>query len=289
MTTTSQNGIGATTGPTLATCKPLIHGGQVWFVNSTTGTDAVAPSGLDRTLPLATLQQAVTNSADGDIIVMLGTHAETISTAIAISKCLDIVGEGVSSGVPTATLTLGGTTSNMFSVTAFRSSIQGVKFAVPAASSTGSYIVFTPAASYAQFSLTDCYMPMNGLNAGYGLKIVDTSFVGLVDISGTTFISTATALALRPWPAVHGGVAAGSKLTIKNSTFDGGTVGFLTSGLSAALTGSWALYSGAAAASTWRITGTSFLRGADVGVYKNVIGYIGTTTASGSMRVVELY
>lgn len=280
MTIFSQNGIGATAGPTLATCSPLIHGGNVWFVDSTTGTDAVAPAGKDRNFPLATLQQAVTNSADGDIIVMLSTHAETISTAIALSKTLDIVGEGVTAaGLPSVVLTLGGTTANMFGGAGLRASIQNVRFAAPAAASTGNYIDLSNLAANSRFDVADCYFSMSGNNGDYG---IDTPAAALsVNITGSTFISTATALASRPLPAIRDRTTG--SVVIHDSVFDGGTYGFATSG------GEPYAIDANTSSATWRVTETDFIRGADVLIGTAVDGYIAVTEASGSMRVVRSY
>ena len=276
MSKISSAGIGATTGPDLVTAAPLYHGGDIWFVSSALGS--ASNSGNDRLLPLATLQAAVDAASDGDIIVLLSTHAETISTVITLSKCLDIVGEGVSAGIPTAVLTLGGTTSNMFTITSLRVSLRGIRFMPPAATSTGNYISASTTAK-SLLSVTDCHMSMNGHNTAYGIDC--TSGATIIDIARCTFLSTATANAARPRPAVFTCSNSDGLLVMDDCTFDAGTVGFLSTGI----VGTYGLH--AIHGSTVRIMGLNLLRGADVSIFESTTGYISLGTVTGSSRVVE--
>ena len=54
-------------------------------MDSATGSDAASPAGKDRIKPLATLAQACTNAATGDIIVCLAGHAETLTSGQTFS------------------------------------------------------------------------------------------------------------------------------------------------------------------------------------------------------------
>src|SRR5689334_19357234 len=95
------NGVGGSTGASLATAAPLYASGQVWYVSSTTGVDGASPAGLDRVKPLATLAQAYTNAAAGDFIVCLSGHVETLTSAQTIGKAdIKLVGEGTGSSRP---------------------------------------------------------------------------------------------------------------------------------------------------------------------------------------------
>lgn len=276
-----QNGIASTTGPLLATCKPLCVYGNIWFVDSASGVDAVSPAGKERVRPLATLQQAVTNSADGDIIVLLSTHDETVSTTISTNKDLTIVGDGLDSdGYASPTLRIGSSTADMLAPGSARFAVIGVRFMPCSSASTASYIV--PNACK-QIHIEDCYFEMNGNNDDYGIK-TDTSVRLVLTIKNTTFKSTATSHTDRPYPAVYSGDSSGlpgSVTRITGSTFDGGTVGFANAA------GTQIAYQALGGLTVHRITGTDFLNGADLGFLTSPVGYVSVTTASGSMRIYE--
>jgi hypothetical protein len=97
------NGLGAT-GSLIGDKEPFATSGDVWFVDSATGTDAASPRGLNEKMPLATLVQAVANAADGDTIVLAATHDETLLANLDIDKKLSVLGSGNSSGIPSAIL-----------------------------------------------------------------------------------------------------------------------------------------------------------------------------------------
>lgn len=67
------------------------HPGNVWFVNSTAGTDG-AGYGRNPDAPFATLDYAIGNctASNGDVIYVLPGHAETLATATAL--VLDVAG-----------------------------------------------------------------------------------------------------------------------------------------------------------------------------------------------------
>ncbi|MEY4931756.1 MAG: hypothetical protein RLZZ403_76, partial [Pseudomonadota bacterium] len=105
MTISYPNGIGGSTGDSLALAKPLMMSGSVWYVDSATGTDAAGSAGKDRSKPLATLATAVSNASDDDIIVFFDGHEETLTSAQTLGKRLSLIGEGSDAGVPTVTFT----------------------------------------------------------------------------------------------------------------------------------------------------------------------------------------
>lgn len=98
------NGLGAT-GSLYGTLQPLCCSGDVWFLDngSANCADGSSPAGKHEVAPLETLQQAVDNAVDGDIVVVASTHDETLSAEVEIDKELIILGAGSADGVPSAT------------------------------------------------------------------------------------------------------------------------------------------------------------------------------------------
>jgi len=82
--------------------------GNVWFVDSVTGVDAVSPRGLDERRPLASLRQAHTNAVTGDTVVLAATHRESLAaqTYLQMTKRLTVLGSQQSSGIPCPIITL---------------------------------------------------------------------------------------------------------------------------------------------------------------------------------------
>lgn len=83
--------------------EELITSGVVHWVHSGTGNDA-NPGTYE--LPLATLAQAVTNAtaSNGDIVVLKSGHAETLTSAVVLSKAgVKFFGLGSGSSAPSFT------------------------------------------------------------------------------------------------------------------------------------------------------------------------------------------
>lgn len=269
---TMLNGIGASSGTALATASPLIIGGRVWYVDSETGEDE-AGAGRDRTRPFATLSEALSQYSAGDIIVLLSTHDESINTTLEISDRVTIIGEGYTSGIPTATLRLGSATNDMFSVTASRLSLRGIRFAPPTVASTASFLN----GSDSELDVEDCYVEMNGFNDDYGFKT--PTGTSLTTFRSTTFISSATSYSAMPYPAVYVPSSATSNVRVYSCTFDAGSYGFEN--------GSNLPYAFEGLGSThYRVTDTEFLNGADMSL-GIATGYVGVTESSGSMQIAE--
>jgi len=106
MSSTLPYGIGGQTGNILATCRPLIVTGNIFYLSSVSGSDT--NDGLERNRPFATLAAAYAVTSDWDIIVLLSDHSEVLAADLAMTKSLTIVGEGNSSGSPTATIDAAG-------------------------------------------------------------------------------------------------------------------------------------------------------------------------------------
>lgn len=206
------NSIGGSLGPSTVTGGPWYESGQRWFVHRT-GSDA-AP-GLDRARPLATLAQAVTNSAAGDTIHFLEGHSETLAVAQTLSKALSLVSEG--SGTTRASFTCSGAVA-MLDVTAAGVRFNNLYFPQSTAAPTARIRV-----AAAECHVTSCDFDCGALDTASALKLITSA--GQVRVSSCKFTSTATVVTSQP--AIGLEVAnAMNGLDLMSCTFDGGAYGW---------------------------------------------------------------
>lgn len=271
------NGIGGTAGDSLASAKPLLTSGAVWYVNSDGGADIGSGGifGSDRLRPFATLGYAVGQASDGDIIALMDGHEETRLSTLSITKNLTIVGEGASNGNPTATLIAGGATVEVlsFGSGSDNSEVRNVKFQPFTSAYTGSYIL---GASTSGILLKGCRFEANGFNDTYQVAL--GTGCNNWRIVGCTFVSTETNYATAPYTALAN-TAAISNLVIDGCVFDGGLSPFGTGSLVVAFDNT------AAAITELKGENISLLRGADVSLHASTTGYFNAQTSSGHARV----
>lgn len=215
------NGGGGTTGDEVAVNKPIIMGttGHVWYVSSVTGSDAASPRGREREKPVATLSQAVTNAAAGDVVIFLANHAETISSNLTISKALTIVSEG--SGSSRAKLTSAVAAGAMLSISQTGSSLNNIYFPAPIAATTARVIF-----GGSGLVTDNCYFECGPLETNAALLL--QSSANSCQITNAYFIATASQ------PAIAISVAAVSGLFMEDVTLDGGSFGFSSFAFTAA-------------------------------------------------------
>lgn len=266
------NGIGQSTGDSLATCAPLEVNGNVWYVNANASgaTDAVSPAGRSELRPLATLSQALTNASNGDVIVLMDGHTETLTGALTISKNVCIVGGGSSSGVPTVTFTNNQAAAVMFTVSGNGlQEFRNIKFAANAQACSSARVNVT---NTGVFKMVGCYFQCGATDTGPALNIAASALN--VHLKDCTFISTATSAASRPESAFKTATAL-TTLLMDGVVFDGGTVGF---------SNTYAMVVGAAVTAL-AAENISLLRGADVSMFETAVGYFAPTTVTGGSRV----
>jgi hypothetical protein len=262
-------GIGESLGDDLLINGPLVHTGQVWWVNSATGSDAASPRGLERHRPLATLQQAVTNASNGDIIVLMDGHTETIASTVTISERLTIVGSGSSSGIPTARLGVTGDRV-MLDITGDRVELRNIRFN---ARSTAGEPPAKVAVTGDGFRMRGCYLEAGNNDSGAVSLYLGGDYP---EIRSTTFISTASAVATAPGPAISPEVQVGCY--IEDCVFDGGTVGWASgyaieqNGLNTATT-------------DFRAQNITLTRGSDVRLISTTTGYVLANAGSYAPRI----
>ena len=132
---------------------PMWTTGNVFFVNSATGSNTVS-DGKDPIHPVATLAQAISKAtaSNGDLIIVMPGHAETVTTSRAINKAgITIMGLGNGDLRPTFTLT---GQVPLFSVSAANVSVHNIKFYSATASTSYAMNLLRVAAS--NFTLSDC-------------------------------------------------------------------------------------------------------------------------------------
>lgn len=266
------NGAGETLGgDVLASQSPIITSGNIWWVNSATGTDAASPAGQDREKPLATLVQANTNATDGDIVFLQSGHVETFTVAFGALKALTVVGVGTTSGKPAAQLKINAAAAGLISTATGVSELRNIYFPAAVQSDTSANgkvkVASTPGVV-----ISGCYFESSGNDQLSALEIGVASNSVLVE--NCTFVSTATSTATRPTRGIFVSGAV-TDLRIIGCVFDDGTVGY--SGSSCDLSGG--------TITRLRCHSNSFLRGADAVVASASTGYLVPSTQSGGARV----
>lgn len=267
------NGIGEVLGDPLVVAKPIALSGDIWYVNSATGTDGAAPAGKDREKPLATLGQAITNSAANDIIDLQDGHTEVLTAAITISKSLTIVGAGFSNGKPTANFAMNSAGADYFILTAAGIWIGGIYFkqSTQFNGGTNGAKVFSTTAT--NVTVRNCYFEMG---ANDGLAAIGIAAAGSpFRIRNSTIVSVATSTANRP---LSGVIASGSPsdVEVDGLILDDGTVGFQN--------GAWS--ASANTITRLRCENVSLLRGAAFLQGSASVGFMSATTTTGGARVV---
>lgn len=266
------NGIGATTGDSLALVKPLTVNGNVWYVDSVTGTDAASPAGKNRSKPLATLAQAQTNAANGDIVSILPTHTETLTSTLALSKDLTLVGEGSDSGNPTAQFNTNHATNDLFSITAtglFQ--IRGLLFPEAAQTNTGNKISAIGATPLLR--IVGCRFEQGALDKGSACTI---GHGGDFHLKSTTFVSTALTTAIQPTAAIDTFNGANINFVWDGVVLDGGTVGWANP---------FAVDMTSSTTTNLIAESISLLNGSLMRVSEATLGYINIQTSTGGARV----
>ncbi|MGW8177599.1 MAG: hypothetical protein ACWGQW_02220 [bacterium] len=268
-------GIGASSGDTLVTTGVLFTSGDVYYVDSETGSDA--NGGKSRLDPKATLSSAVSAAFAGDMIVLLSTHAETLTAALAISKTLVIVGEGASSGLPTVKFTLNAAAANLFNITGDGVELRNIFFEEESKSCSAARILVNAD----RVTMHGCYFQIDG-NLTPACVSLYTNAADIF-LENCTFVSTSAAQSdpadNDPPSSAVSSENAITGLRIKGCVFDGGSIGF----------SGYALDLSDSAITDLRVEGMSLLRGADVSINASSTGYVQTPTVTGSSRVEGMY
>jgi hypothetical protein len=264
------NGIGESSGDSLATSKNLYLTGNVWYVHYGTGTDAGSPAGKNRLAPLKTLAQAHTNAASDDIIVLLAGHTETLTANQVVNKGLTIVGCGTGTGTGgMPQLKVNAAAAAVLNLQAARISIRNIYFPTSVQSNSVERL-YTSGAT--DLLVKDCYFDCGANDTVAALRVGDNR----LRVEGCTFVSVATG-STKPHSAIYipGAIA---DILVSDCIFDGGTVGWSTE---------WAFHATGAATTNLRMQGISLLRDSDIGLHASTTGYVQVSNTTGSGRVVH--
>ena len=262
------SGTGQSLGDTLATCAPL-HAltWPILYVSSVTGSDSY--SGLTPEKPFATWAAAVAVAHDGSMIVLQDGHTETITSA-GLTLSLNgvvTVGGGSSAGKPTAKLAFAAGSNPGILISGARNQFRNVWFQSWTTTSANARLSITGANN----KLQGCYVECGAHDTG---AAISCSGNGL-EIRGTTFISTATAIGSLPESALTI-TGTPTLLRLIDCVVDAGVYGW---------SNPYAIYDSVVTVQA-EVEGLSLLRGAQASFAGATLGFINPQTTTGGAKVV---
>lgn len=269
-----QNGAGCTLGHWLATSAPLYMSGNIWFVHADTGADNDDPAGQHKLEPLATLEKAIDNASDHDLIVLLDGHEETLTGPLTINKRVMIVGGGMSAGYPTVKFTpnIAGN-DNLFVVSVTNVLLGNIYFEENLQANTDPRILV----SQGGFRMEGCHMDCGQYDQGPGVSLANSESSLANYFRDCTFVSTASAIDEQPDCAVKtAGPGTYTCLDFEGCTFDGGSYGF---------SNYKALDLDESAITRIILKQCAFLRSASLSNHEDTVGIANATTFSGGGMV----
>jgi hypothetical protein len=266
-------GIGGTAGATLATVSPLYASGEVWYVSSTSGSDAASPRGKERIRPLATLAQALTNAGNNDIIVCLENHSETLGTVTTIAETgLTILGEGTGSSRPRFTRNMN---DELFDITG--AGVKLVNLYFPESTLGGALGKVRVGA--ASCVIRNCYFEAGSLDGAGQVELITGG--DRCTIVGTTIVSVETSPSSQPSSAIVvtnavSDLSIGGEVTTDAVVIDGGSSG-------------WSnpyAFVGTGAVTRLNAYNVDLLGDSDVTLATGTVGFFHVRNKSGSARIV---
>jgi hypothetical protein len=241
--------------------------GNVWYVHSGTGSDAATPRGKERIRPLATLAQAVTNAAAGDIICCLSGHTQTITGTQTLSLAgLTIIGEGTGSSRPHF---IRNVDAVMFDITAHAVWLDNLYLDDSELASTAARVKTAGDTTV----INNCYIESGTLDTGPALETVTGA--SNLSVRATTFISTSTSVSSQP----------ASAITVTNALVGCELDTVVFSGGSSGWSNPYAL-NGAAAITRLKAINIDLLLDSDVTLATGSTGFITVRNKTGSARIV---
>ncbi len=258
------DGAGASSGDRLVTTSPL-YCPALFYLDSVTGSDSYA--GVQRSKPFATLGAAVTAaSAAGAVIVVLSTHAETLAAKVTVAQAITIVGEGSSSGYPTATFT---PSVDDVAITCSTAGFQlrNLKFAARSVDSSNAK-VFVNAANFTCIGCRFESSVHDISSGGYGLELGTSATATVRDCS---FASTSTTIGTLPVIGLYNN----GTLNMYDTEFSDGSYGY----------SSYAYSQGSSA--KLRAEGIALLLGAEMYIGAGATYHVNVSSSSGGGRIVQ--
>ncbi len=269
MSTFLADGIGGSTGDSLALEIGFIGMGSVWYVSSESGTDA-SGHGRNREDPFATIPYAIDSVSSGDTIVVLADHNESMTVGYDIAKTVVIVGEGSAGGVPTSCWghdALG--SDEVLTVSADDVEIRNIKFTAPEQIVTIDRITWEGDNG----KMRGCYFEAD-VNESVGTLMVVGDHL-LLD--SCTFISVGANLSDRPARALSVDAATPTVFRMDSCVVSGGSSGWSST--------NGAVYVQKGTGLTVRIEAMSLLLGSDLVLTSGCSGFVSVPVATGGAQV----
>lgn len=257
------NGAGGSTGADLATLKPLLVSGTIYYVGNAVTGASDSNAGTERTAPWLTSAHAQATVANGDTVVYLASHAENIGTQVAWTQTgLNLVGEGSGSTKPSFSCTAG---IVMWVFSGAGCLLDNLTF--PASTTDGATRVQINNVASTKLNALTFYCGAHDTNPS--LALVNTG-ANNTRITNTTFTATAAlgGYALNNANAI-------TDLTLDNVTFDAGSFQWL-------LGGAWNV---PAAVTRLRATRINILNGSNVVLATGTTGIIQVASQTGDSQV----
>ncbi len=267
-------GIGESVGDDLATSEPIYASGNIWYVQSTTGTDAASPAGRMKNEPLATLNQANTSAASGDIIALLSAHTETRTGVITITKSLTIVGCGTTSSKPAPQLINNQAAASLIAINTAGIYVEFRNIYFPAQTQSCSATKFSIGQGNVRFY--GCYFEASSLDAAAVITLPTTGTESSVEVINCTMISTGSSTSAQPLIGISG-TSITAHVRLDGSTFSNGTYGW-SGGTAVTITG-------AGSTETVRGIGVNRLLGASLSL-PSARAWVRDGTVTGGGRIV---
>ena len=267
-------GVGETVGDDMATSEAIYASGNIWYVQSTTGADAASPAGRMKNEPLATLNQANTSAASGDLVYLLSAHTETRTSAITITKSLTIVGVGTTSSKPAPQLLNNSAAASLFTINTAGIFVEFRNIYFPAQVQSNSATKFSIGQGNVKF--TGCYFEANVFDTAAIITLPTTGTESKVELIGCTFISTGTSITSQPLIAVSGSSIT-AHVVLDGTTFSNGTYGWSD--------GSALTITGAGSTETVRGIGVNRLLGATI-TLPSARAWVRDGTVTGGGRII---
>lgn len=210
-------GFGGSSGASWATLAPVYTSGNVWFVNSVTGSDAINPRGRDRSTPLATLGQAHTNASNGDVVVLMSGHVESLAATVTLSKTgITYFGEGSGSSAPTFTRNVN---ANGIVFSGAGAWIENLRFATDTTTAlTGDRVVF----SASSIKMVGCHFALSATDVASSAALLLSGALTNIYVGGGTQFVNDGGVAI----SALGATTTLTDLELDDVTFDGGDGGW---------------------------------------------------------------
>jgi hypothetical protein len=195
---------------------------------------------------------------------------------VSITKSVVIVGAGSSGGYPTAKITNNQAAGVGIDISGASVQLRNIWFEEEAQSNTSPTVYYSNANGFMR--IKGCYFQLNNYSTVGAFVTGDCE---TTTIQNTTFVSTATSIATQP--ALAFGILAGATsvqlISLDGVTVDGGEYGW---------SNYWAveISQNASNLPTYlEADSLSLLRGSDMRVDENTLGYINATTQTGGVRI----